>query len=113
MALSPLNVRIDDNESKEISTVSDVFVSYSRKDRDFVQRLVGDLQSAGVSVFFDQTIQPGESWVASLSKAIESARYLLVVLSPDYLESQWALEEMKVGLLREADRKATVIPLMV
>lgn len=93
--------------------MSDVFVSYSRKDRDFVHRLVGDLEAAGVSVFLDQTIQPGDSWAASLSKAIESARYLLVVLSPDYLESQWGQEEMKVGLLRESERKATVIPLMV
>jgi hypothetical protein len=92
--------------------LSDVFVSYSRKDRDFVRRLVSDLEAAGVSVFFDQTIQPGESWAASLSKAIESARYLLVVLSPDYLESQWGQEEVKVGLLRESERKATVIPLM-
>jgi TIR domain-containing protein len=93
--------------------VSDVFISYSRKDLEFVRRLVMDLERKALSVYFDLEIQTGESFVESLSKAIESARYLLVVLSPDYLESKWGQEEMKLGLLRESERKATVIPLMV
>jgi hypothetical protein len=38
---------------------------------------------------------------------------LLAVLSPDYVESGWAQEEMKVGLLRQAEGKAMVVPLMV
>ncbi len=90
-----------------------VFISYSRNDRDFVHRLVRDLEAAGISVFFDQRVKPGASWADSISDAIERAKFLLAVLSPDYVDSAWAQEEMKVGLLRESEGKAMVIPLMV
>jgi TIR domain len=93
--------------------LSSAFISYSRNDRDFVHRLVGDLENAGISVFFDQRVTPGASWAASISQAIEQAKFLLVVLSPDYVDSAWAQEEMKLGLEREVEKKAQVIPLMV
>jgi len=93
--------------------MTDVFVSYSTKDREFVHRLVRDLENAGLRVFFDQRVTPGESWAETLANAIEAARFLLVVLTPDYLSSKWAQEELKVGLLRESEGRASVIPLMV
>lgn len=93
--------------------MSDVFISYSRHDRDFVSRLVKDLEHVGLTVFFDQRIKPGDSWVKALSSAIESARYVLVVLSPEALESDWIRQEINIGLEHEAREKAKVIPLMV
>lgn len=93
--------------------MSDVFISYSRHDREFVSRLVRDLEHAGLTVFFDQRIVPGESWVQALSKAIESARYVLVALSPEALDSEWIRQETMIGLECEGREKARVIPLMV
>jgi hypothetical protein len=93
--------------------VSDVFISYSHADREFVYRLVQDLELAGLTVFFDQRIASGESWADTLSKAIEGARYVLVVLSPEAVSSDWLRAETMLGLKREGDGKATVIPLMV
>jgi len=75
--------------------------------------LVKDLEAAGLTVFFDQRIVPGDSWAKALSEAIESARYVLVVLSPDALNSEWIRQEMNVGLERETRGKAKVIPLML
>src|SRR5690349_1570745 len=92
--------------------MSVVFISYSRIDRPFVHRLVNDLEHEGISVFFDQRVQPGESWADSISSAIEDAKFLLLVLSPEYVESSWAQEEMKVGLLKESEGRSKVIPLM-
>ena len=92
--------------------MTDVFISYSRTDRDLVAKLARDLKARGISVFFDQLITPGDSWADSLSQAIERARYLLVVMSPEYFSSLWTQEELKIGLLREAEGKARVIPLM-
>lgn len=93
--------------------MADVFISYSRADREFATKLASDLQSRGISVFFDQLIPAGDSWANSLAKAIEDAQYLLVILSPDYLNSKWTQEELNIGLLRETEGKARVIPLMV
>lgn len=90
-----------------------IFISYSHKDIIFVKQLVDDLENAGLEIFYDQRIQPGESWANSLSAAIESAKYILVILSPDYLVSQWAQEELQFGLLRETEQKATVIPILI
>jgi hypothetical protein len=94
-------------------TVNSVYISYSRNDRAFVRRLAGDLEAAGISVFFDQRVKPGASWADSIASAIERAKFLLVALSPDYGDTAWAREDMNVGLLRESEGKATVIPLMV
>lgn len=90
-----------------------VFISYSHKDKEFVERLVSDLENAGLAVFYDQRISVAESFIESLSDAIDSAQFVLVVLSPDYLRSQWTQLELQTALLREIDKTALVIPLML
>ena len=64
-------------------------------------------------MFLDQRVTPGASWAHSISQAIEQVKFLLVLLSPDYLNSKWAREEMMLGMEGEAQKKALVIPLMV
>lgn len=93
--------------------MASVFVSYSNKDRDFVERLVADLDARGHDVFYDQRIPPGESWADSLARAIESAAFVLVVLSPRSVESPWVLQECAIALSREIDAQARVIPLLI
>ena len=93
--------------------MSKVFISYSSKDREFVERLVRDLSSHGINVFYDQLVTPGESWAAALATAIESAEFLLVALSPDSVTSKWVEQETLIGLAREAEGKAKVIPILV
>ena len=89
------------------------FISYSNTDREFVERLVVDLDAAGVDVFYDQRVKPGESWAESLSLAIESAQFLLVVLSPNSVKSKWVEQEVRIALAREAEGKAHVVPLLL
>jgi hypothetical protein len=93
--------------------VTDVFISYSNKDRSFVDRLAKDLEAAGIAVFFDQRITPGDSWAQSLAHAIEGAKFVLVVLTPESVASEWVTQEARIGLAREAEGKAKVIPLML
>ena len=67
-----------------------VFISYSPKGGEFVNRIVSDLSQTELHVSYDLTIGEGESWVEMLTRAIESARYFLVVMSPEYFGSPWA-----------------------
>jgi TIR domain len=53
------------------------------------------------------------SWAQSLTNSIEGAEFFLVAMSPNYFTSAWAQEELQIGMLREMERKALVIPLMV
>lgn len=97
---------------------SRVFISYTQKDYEFVQHLTSDLESAGaieagLTVFYDKRIKAGESWADSLVTAMESADYIIVVLSPDYLTSLWGKKELEVALLLHSQRRALIIPLLV
>lgn len=92
-----------------------IFISYSRKDQAFVQRLVNDLTARlpEFEIFYDMLIEPGRSWADTLTAQIERADIVLALLSPDYLESPWAQQELNVALERQLERQARVIPLMV
>lgn len=89
-----------------------VFISYSRKDEEFVSRLVLDLEREGLDVFYYRKLKPGENYDDVLSHELEEAKYVLVVLSPDSIESPRVLKELDTGLRRERQRQTTVIPLL-
>lgn len=86
-----------------------VFISYSRKDIDFVRKLAGDLESAGYDVWWDITdLRGGDDWVRNIPKAIKDSRYFIVVLSPNSIESEWVRKEYTQAL----SLRKKIIPLM-
>lgn len=90
-----------------------IFVSYSRNDKEFVGRLIADLKDRNHNVWYDESIMPGESWADTLTNAVEGAEFILVVLSKNYSKSNWSLKELEIGMLRESEKKAIVIPLLI
>jgi TIR domain-containing protein len=61
-----------------------VFISYSAKDRAFVQRLYEALRAADIPTWLDlEGIAPSKSWDVEVRSAIEAADAFLFVLSPD------------------------------
>jgi hypothetical protein len=95
--------------------VSKIFISYSHKDREFVERLTSDLNVhlPDVQVFYDMLIQPGTSWAETLASRIEQADIVLAILSPDYLASAWAGQELNVALERQLNNEARLLPLLI
>lgn len=95
--------------------MSQVFISYSHTDRAFVQRLVADLEARlpQIEVFYDMLIAPGASWADQLAAQIERADIILAVLSPDYLGSSWAQQEVNVALERQLREDARLLPLLI
>jgi len=91
-----------------------IFVSYSQKDREFVKRLVRDLENRvpELRIFYDLLLPAGSSWADTLSKEIESADIVLAVLSPDYLVSEWGRKESEVAMLRMTEGNARLLPIM-
>jgi len=74
--------------------MTQVFISYSRKDIEFVERLVGDLQSAGFTAWYDLSgLEGGTQWGTEIQNAIENSQYFLVVVSPNSLNSKWMQRE--------------------
>jgi len=72
----------------------DVFISYSSKDKTFVEKLYDRLTNDNVTCFMDkEKIKDGDNWVTELEKAIKESYAILYVISPDFIESKWVENE--------------------
>src|SRR6266478_1872929 len=68
--------------------MADIFISYSRKDKDFVRRLDEALKSRGREAWVDwEDIRPTEEWMQAIYGAIEGADTFVFVLTPDSVAS--------------------------
>jgi tetratricopeptide (TPR) repeat protein len=85
-----------------------VFISYSREDSSFVDRLEADLQARTFRTWVDRRrLEGGQDWLDKIQQAIEQCDVLLVVLSPNAVASEYVRMEY-----RHARRKGKlVIPL--
>lgn len=68
--------------------MSDVFISYSRLDADFVGRLRDALLTQNKEIWIDwESIPPSQSWWAEIQKGIANANNFVIVLSPNAMGS--------------------------
>lgn len=76
-----------------------VFISYSRKDKTFVQKLNNALDTAGVQTWVDwEGIELGSDWMNTISEAIQGNDAFLYVISPDSLKSKVCTDELELSL---------------
>jgi WD40 repeat protein len=73
---------------QQVSRPHEVFISYSRKDKDFVRRLDEALKSRGREAWVDwEDIRPTEEFMEAIYAAIEGADTFVFVLTPDSVGS--------------------------
>lgn len=76
--------------------MADAFLSYSRRDGEFVRRLASALQARGKDVWVDvDGIRDAEVFPEALRRAIESSDAFVFVISPDAVKSSFCLEEVE------------------
>lgn len=92
----------------------DVFLSHSSRDKDFVRALDRRLRAVGIKTFFDEAEIPwGANIPAVVERALDESRHLILVLSPDAVESEWVDLERYVSIFRSpAGRERPVLPLL-
>ena len=79
--------------------MSDAFISYSRRDLEFVRRLVEALESRGKDVWVDvDDIGPAAPWARNLLSAIAEADSFIFVMSPDSLASTECAAELAAAV---------------
>ncbi len=72
----------------------DVFISYSWKDEKFVEVLAEVLTLNGITVFLDKSeLKIYDKLTSTLKKNIARSKYLLSVVSANYLDSYWCMFE--------------------
>lgn len=89
--------------------MADVFVSYSRRDSEFVRRLVDGLTARGKDVWVDwEDIPPSADWFDEIGRGIDAADGFLYVISPDSVASEVCGRELR----HAEDNGKRVVPLL-
>ncbi|HEX3470837.1 MAG TPA: toll/interleukin-1 receptor domain-containing protein [Silvibacterium sp.] len=92
-----------------MADISKAFFSYSRHDSEFALKLAKDLRSEGAAVWLDQLdISPGQHWDTAIEKAVNNSSVLLVILSPNSVESENVMDEVTYAL----EERKLVIPVL-
>ncbi|MCL4267354.1 MAG: TIR domain-containing protein [Anaerolineae bacterium] len=92
-------------ESKKVS----IFISYSRKDKPFVQKLHNHLVNAGLETWVDwQGIPLTADWWQEIKQGIENADAFAFVVSPDSLKSKVCSDEIQTAV----DNNKRLIPIL-
>jgi TIR domain/Pentapeptide repeats (8 copies) len=88
------------------------FISYSSKDEEFAQRIFADLQQQGVRCWFaPHHVQAGKKLREQIDVAIRLHEKLLLILSPDSINSEWVKTEIARARKREvAEDKKVLFP---
>jgi hypothetical protein len=89
--------------------VPGVFISYSRRDREFVQRLDAAFSERGFDVWVDlEDIPPSAQWLDEIHAGITAADGIVFVISPDSVASEICLQEIQ----HAAERNKRIVPVV-
>ncbi|MBI3246580.1 MAG: toll/interleukin-1 receptor domain-containing protein [Deltaproteobacteria bacterium] len=95
-----------------------IFVSYSHRDKRFADELMVHLAPLRMRFAFDlwsdQKITPGDSWKSEIDTALGRANIAILLVSADYLASDWIAGTELPRLLKRAEGGETrVIPIIL
>ena len=95
--------------------MSGVFISYSHKDRPFVERLAVGLKAKGLNLWYDQwELKIGDSLVDKINYGIKSQDFLITVLSKSSVKSEWVRRELNAALIKELqERRVVILPIVI
>ncbi|MEO7632666.1 MAG: TIR domain-containing protein, partial [Blastocatellia bacterium] len=106
-----------DDAKREMKSVR-CFVSYSHQDevlRATLDKHLSSLRREGIiEAWNDRMISAGTEWKDDLDGNLESARIVLLLVSPDFIDSDYCVDvEVKRALERHAAGEARVIPIIL
>ncbi len=95
-----------------------VFISYAHKDERFRLQLEPHLKllqrTGQIATWHDRLIKPGAQWADAIDANLEQAKIILLLVSSDFIASDYCYEkEMKRALERHAAKEAVVIPIII
>lgn len=73
--------------------MADVFISYSREDRELVESLAESLQTEGFSVWWDRDIGGGTEFARAIERELSAAKTVVVAWSTASIGSHWVRDE--------------------
>ena len=96
----------------------EIFYSYAHEDERLRKQLENHLSSLKqeglITGWYDRDIRAGTKWASEIEAHLNSARIILLLVSPAFMASEYCTSiEMKRALEREEAGKAHVIPIIL
>ncbi|MBZ5656949.1 MAG: TIR domain-containing protein [Acidobacteriia bacterium] len=90
--------------------MQEIFISYARKDKDFVHKLHTALAAAGRDTWVDwEDIPPTTEWLQEIFAALEGVQAVVFVVSPDSITSPMCAKEVE----HAASHHKRLIPVVI
>ena len=86
----------------------DIFISYSREDRSAARHFAKCFAEEGFSVWWDATLQAGQTFDEVIERELKSAKAVVVLWSPRSVRSRWVRAEATL-----ADRSNKLVPAII
>src|SRR5690606_33329346 len=72
-----------------------IFISYARKDSEYVHNLTKELRRIGLDIWIDQDIEPGSNWDEAIENALNDCDMMLLItteasMSSEYVTHEWS-----------------------
>jgi hypothetical protein len=78
-----------------------LYISYSHKDRDYVQKLSEKLEQEGFEVWIDERLDYGSEWPIEIQNRLDACDALILVMTPRSHVSKWVQNELNRALRKE------------
>lgn len=90
--------------------MSNIFISYSRKDIDLAQKIVSALAENNLDTWVDwRSIPKGEDWKNEIYRGIEAAETFIFLMSPDSAQSEICNEEIAHAM----ENNKRIVPIVI
>lgn len=87
---------------------TDIFISYSRDDREIAKRFAAALSKEGFRVWWDAALHSGETFDEIIEEQLRAAKAVVVLWSPRSVKSRWVRAEATL-----ADRRNKLVPAII
>lgn len=105
-------------EEKKMGKKHSIFISYSHKDAEWLERVTIHLKPLGryygIDEWDDRRLRTSDKWKVEISRALNNATIAILLFSPNFMASDFIINNELQPLLENADKKGVkIMPVMV